>query len=66
MINLVIYNILGEKIDELKNDIQQQGMYELNWSGNNRPSGIYFLSIVESPVNGAAKSSKIIKMNLIK
>ncbi|MDR3610247.1 MAG: hypothetical protein P4L27_06785 [Ignavibacteriaceae bacterium] len=66
MINLVIYNVIGEKIEELKNDIQQPGTYEINWNGNNHPSGIYFLSIIESPVNGSAKSSKIIKMSLIK
>ncbi|MDR3666223.1 MAG: hypothetical protein P4L35_05210, partial [Ignavibacteriaceae bacterium] len=66
MINLEIYNIIGEKIDELKNEIQQPGTYEINWSGSNHPSGIYLLSLVESPANGNAKISKTIKMNLIK
>ncbi|HZK70973.1 MAG TPA: T9SS type A sorting domain-containing protein [Clostridia bacterium] len=66
MINLVIYNLIGERIDELKNEIQQTGTYETNWNGSGHPSGIYFLSIIESPVNGSTKISKIIKMNLIK
>jgi hypothetical protein len=66
MINLVIYNLIGERIDELKNEIQQPGTFETNWNGSGHPSGIYFLSIIESPVNGSAKISKIIKMNLIK
>jgi hypothetical protein len=66
MINLVVYNIIGEKIDELKNEMQQPGTYEINWSGNNRPSGVYLLSLVLSPSNGSAKVSKTIKMNLIK
>ena len=66
MINIVIYNIIGERIDELKNEQQQSGTYEINWSGSSHPSGIYFLSIIESPVNGSANNSKTIKMNLIK
>ena len=66
MINLVIYNLIGERIDELKNEIQQPGTFETNWNGSGHASGIYFLSIIESPVNGSAKISKIIKMNLIK
>jgi hypothetical protein len=65
-INLVIYNILGQKIEELRNDIQQPGNYEVNWNASNHPSGIYLLSITESPVNGGTKISKTIKMNLIK
>src|ERR1035437_5643412 len=66
MINLVIYNIIGERIDELKNETQHLGTYEINWNGGGHPSGIYFLSIVESPINRSAKNSKTIKMNLIK
>jgi hypothetical protein len=66
MINLVVYNVIGERLDELKNEVQQPGTYELNWSGNGHPSGIYFVSITESPTNGATKNSKTIKMNLIK
>lgn len=65
-INIIIYNILGEKIDELTNEIQQQGSFEINWSGNNHPSGIYLLSIVEISTNGNSSNSKTIKMNLIK
>jgi hypothetical protein len=65
-INLVIYNILGQKIEELRNDIQQPGNYELNWNASNHPSGIYLLSITEAPTNGSTKISKTIKMNLIK
>ncbi|MDR3666757.1 MAG: hypothetical protein P4L35_07940 [Ignavibacteriaceae bacterium] len=66
MINLEIYNIIGEKIDELKNEIQQPGTYEIRWSGDNHPSGIYLLSIIESPLNRSERISKTIKMNLIK
>jgi hypothetical protein len=66
MINLVIYNIIGERIDVLKNEQQQPGTYEINWNGSGHPSGIYLLSIIESPINGSAKNSKTIKMNLIK
>ena len=50
----------------LRTNIQQPGTYEINWNGNGHPSGIYLLSIIESPVNGSAHNSKTIKMSLIK
>jgi hypothetical protein len=66
MVNLVVYNVIGEKIDELRNEIQQPGTYELNWSANNHPSGIYFVSIITSPKDLGAKNLKTIKMNFVK
>lgn len=66
IVKLAIFNLTGEKIDELKNDIELPGTYELNWSASTHPSGIYFLSITGSPVNGSPAYSRIIKMNLVK
>jgi hypothetical protein len=66
MINLVIYNVLWKKVEELRNDIQQPKIYELSWSGSKHPSGIYLLLIIVSPLNESAKISKIIEINLIK
>lgn len=45
-INLSIYNILGEKIDELMNDELDAGYYEKEWNASKFASGIYFYRIV--------------------
>ena len=57
---LEIYNIRGQKISELKNEFVFPGIYSLNWSGTNHPSGIYFVILHSS--NSVAKQ----KMMLIK
>ena len=44
-VRLIIYNILGEKIDELVNSFQKTGRYKIVWNANGFSSGIYFYSI---------------------
>ena len=41
-ITLKIYNILGEEITTLKNDILSSGNYSINWNASNFSTGIYF------------------------
>ncbi|HVO75567.1 MAG TPA: YCF48-related protein [Ignavibacteriaceae bacterium] len=40
-VRLIIYNALGEKTAELVNSFQKAGRYEVEWNGENYPSGIY-------------------------
>jgi|GEM_PF-4605080 len=45
-VNIVVYNVLGEKVTELINGIQQKGYYSVTWDGmsaDNKPvpSGLY-------------------------
>jgi hypothetical protein len=40
-VELIIYNLLGEKIAELVNTIQKTGRYEVKWNAENFASGIY-------------------------
>ncbi len=42
MVQLKIYNILGEEVEELFNGRLHQGSYEFLWNASNMPSGIYF------------------------
>ena len=42
-IMISIYNIKGQKINELKNEYILPGYYSINWNGSFQPSGIYFV-----------------------
>jgi photosystem II stability/assembly factor-like uncharacterized protein len=40
--NLSIFNLLGEKIMELKNEIMRPGQYEVEFNGSGLSTGVYF------------------------
>ncbi len=44
-VNLVIYDILGEEVKELKNEVMKPGYYEVNFNANALASGVYFYRI---------------------
>jgi hypothetical protein len=44
-INLTVFNILGEKVRELKNEIVKPGYYEVNFDASMLASGIYLYRI---------------------
>ncbi|MCP5062494.1 MAG: T9SS type A sorting domain-containing protein [Ignavibacteriae bacterium] len=41
-VNLSVYNILGEKVATLINEIKSKGSYEIQFSGVNFSSGVYY------------------------
>ena len=43
---IVIYNSLGEKVEELLDDIRPAGNYELKFDGSNLSSGVYFYQLI--------------------
>ncbi|WP_297844763.1 T9SS type A sorting domain-containing protein [Ignavibacterium sp.] len=45
MVNISVYNAIGEKVATLVNGLQQAGRYEVNFDGGNLTSGVYFYSI---------------------
>jgi M6 family metalloprotease-like protein len=45
LVNLTVFNILGEKIKELKNEIMKPGYYEVNFEAYQFASGIYIYRI---------------------
>jgi hypothetical protein len=45
LVTLNIYNLLGEKIKTLIQQEQVPGKYQINFDGNNLPSGIYFYQL---------------------
>lgn len=44
-VNLSVYNILGEKVEELKNEIMKPGYYQVNFDASKIASGVYFYNI---------------------
>ena len=44
-VELIIYNVLGEKVTTLVNQQQDAGYYLVEWNGNNISSGVYLYTI---------------------
>ena len=61
MVNIVIYDLLGRKVETLVDEIQPPGTYEVRWNAEGFASGVYFCRI-------KLNSSKVLtqKMMLMK
>lgn len=44
-LKLLVYDVMGRIMLLLKNEFHQPGMYEVDFSGENLPSGIYFCAV---------------------
>ncbi len=58
--NLSIYNMVGEKVSELVNQVLPEGEYNLRFDGANLPSGIYIAKL------SSESYRQTIKMTLLK
>ncbi|MER3522656.1 MAG: hypothetical protein C4326_00960 [Ignavibacteria bacterium] len=70
-VHLAIYNVLGQRVAELVNDVQAAGVHSLVWDGRNSAgvsvaSGVYFYRIEAQPMNANAPFTAIKKMMLLK
>ena len=45
MTSLTIYNVLGQKVKVLLNEVLQAGIYSVPFNGEKLPSGIYFYKL---------------------
>jgi hypothetical protein len=45
MVQIKVYNILGQEVQTLLNEVKPAGNYTLNWEGTRFPSGTYFYRI---------------------
>lgn len=45
LVNISIYNTLGEKVGELLNSIKQPGTYNVQFDGSNLTSGVYYYTM---------------------
>jgi len=44
-VKISVYNVLGQKVDELVNNKMQAGVYKVNWNASGFASGMYFYKI---------------------
>ena len=56
-VKLVIYNLLGEKVDELVNEYKAPGTYVVGWNAKNYTSGVYIYNLRSG---GYSSSRKLI------
>jgi photosystem II stability/assembly factor-like uncharacterized protein len=70
-VTLAVYNILGQKVAVLRDEIQNAGFHNVAWSGRNEfgaqvASGVYFYRIEARPVDGSTHFTHLKKMLLLK
>jgi hypothetical protein len=65
-VKIEIYNSIGENITELVNLNQSAGSYQVTWSAEYIPSGIYFYSMEAIPSDGSEFFRSVKKMILLK
>ena len=68
-VKVVVYNLAGEVVKELVDEVQSAGFHESTFhtnSGINLSSGIYFYSIEATPLNGNNSFRQTKKMILLK
>jgi hypothetical protein len=66
MVILTIYNLLGQKVAALVDEIKDPGNYEVQWNAQNLTSGIYFYSLDAEGIGGKESFKSIRKMILLK
>lgn len=65
-VELSIYSILGEKITELVNSLQEKGFHKVSWNAKNLSSGVYILKINATYQERRINYSEMKKMILLK
>ncbi len=70
-VKLVVYNILGQEVITLVDDLRPAGYYGIDWSGQNNEgrtvsSGVYFYRISVKDVAGQIPFSSLKKMILLR
>ena len=65
-VKISIFNILGQKISELINDVQNAGNHEAVWSASNFASGVYLYSLEAISEKGKTNYTQVKKMILLK
>jgi photosystem II stability/assembly factor-like uncharacterized protein len=70
-VSLTIYNVLGQRIATLRDEVQSFGFYDVVWDGRNNfgsavSSGVYFYRIEAKPTDGSEAFTSIKKMLFLK
>ncbi len=69
LIQIKVYNSIGQEIETVLDQITQPGVYEAEWNGSNYPSGVYYYQvIIKDPkfANSAPEQRETKQMVLLK
>ncbi len=58
-VRLEIYNYLGQRICQLKNEVQNEGNYTMIWDASHLPKGVYIVRLFTKGQTGVVKLSLI-------
>ena len=65
MVQISIFNLKGQEVETLVNEVTSPGMYSINWDAGHVASGVYFVHFTASG-DGFAPVSQIQKLILLK
>lgn len=65
-VELTVYNILGQKVATLKNEIIDAGSYSVPFDASKLPSGVYVYNLFAQPFGQKSNFNKSAKMMLLK
>jgi Secretion system C-terminal sorting domain/Bacterial Ig domain len=65
-VRVVIYNILGQEVSVLTNQIQNAGYYEVEWNASELTSGMYIYRLSAESNSGDKKYTEVKKMLMVK
>jgi hypothetical protein len=65
-VQIVVHNLLGEKIEVITSEIQESGYYSITWNASVYTSGVYICTLDASGVDGKTRYRSTKKMVLIK
>ena len=65
-VRLVVYNVLGEVVASLVNEVRAAGAHTVNFNAAALPSGSYVYEISAAPLNGQQEFRSVKKMSLVK
>ena len=60
VVSMGIYDVRGRLVDELVNDLREQGRYEVTWNADQHSSGVYMIKMT------AGSAVKVQKVMLVK
>ncbi len=70
-VSVKIYNLLGQEVAQLKDEVESAGTHDVVWLGRNTAghtvaSGVYFYQLEARPVDGSSQFNSFKKMLLLK
>lgn len=56
MVTISVYNIIGQKVDELVSEKFESGIHKINWNASSLPSGVYLIRLNAGKYNAVQKA----------